>query len=300
MISDGTAVSYTANVLDVGAVDVIKRSADGLTSLGAGETISDSDEIAFVQGTAAGNIISTWIPGSKISGWSGYSYVDQTPQVTKLAFATDFTAAGVATVKFVEHNGGQQAYNRKSYILNVAAGLSSINFCLALEAAINANPPSWIVTPVTNNGTNIDITGTTFADSTSPKTELASFKTASEGIDGGNGMVITVSTSGIGPSLGHGDPEVMADYEKTLEGNKSFYNRVTQPNTPPRHIVLTDTYDVYTLTYDNPEPGQIRGVDNKRSISIAYKVSGAGQTAMEGQLNPYLASCPGAFGGITL
>ena len=95
LVSNGTAVTYTNNVLAAGAIDIIKRSADGHTPLLPGDTITGSDEIAFLLGgtAAEGNIFSTWIPGRDIEGWFGRSYTAQAAQVTTLSVATNATAA---------------------------------------------------------------------------------------------------------------------------------------------------------------------------------------------------------------
>ena len=50
LIGNDAAVSYDANgLLADGAIDIQKLSSDGPTSLGAGDTIADSDQIRIVQ-----------------------------------------------------------------------------------------------------------------------------------------------------------------------------------------------------------------------------------------------------------
>jgi hypothetical protein len=127
-----------------------------------------------------------------------------------------------------------------------------------------------------------------------------------EGIDGSNGPVATITynnfPTNVVPSLGYGSAEVLSQYEKSLQGDRSFYNRIMQPNTPPSYIdtATPTTYDVYSLVAENGSVGQIKGVDNVRSITVAYKVSGTGQAAFEGKINPWLNSCPGSFAAVQL
>lgn len=304
LVSDGTAPAYTNGVLANGAIDIQIESPAGPVSLSAGQTISDSGKIRFVQGTPEGkNIFSPWIDGKYITVWKGESYSAQVPQVSRLAIATNFVAAGEATVKLVELNNGQAQFKRKSYVIPVTASMTPTQFCTALAAAINADLPDFIAS-ITNNGTSIDFTGKSF--SLTLGTELSNFKIVDEGLDGSNGAVATVTynnpPTSVLPSLGYGSAEVLAQYEKSLQGDRSFYNRVELPNTPPSYIDIATptTYDVYSLVADNGALGQIKGVDNVRSLTIAYKVSGTDQANFEAKLNGYLASCPGAFAPVNL
>ena len=64
LVSNGTAVAYTNGVLASGAIDIQIEDPAGPVSLSAGQTISDSNKIRFVQGTPEGkNIFSPWIDG---------------------------------------------------------------------------------------------------------------------------------------------------------------------------------------------------------------------------------------------
>lgn len=305
LVSNGTAVAYTNGVLASGAIDIQIEDPAGPVSLSAGQTISDSNKIRFVQGTPEGkNIFSPWIDGKNISVWKGESYSAQVAQVSRIAIsAVNFVAAGEATVKLVELNNGQAQFKRKSYVIAISAGQTPTQFCTALAAAINADLPDFIDS-ITNNGTSIDFTGKTF--SLTLGTELSNFKIVDEGIDGSNGPVATITynnpPTNVVPSLGYGSAEVLSQYEKSLQGDRSFYNRIMQPNTPPSYIdtATPTTYDVYSLVAENGSVGQIKGVDNVRSITIAYKVSGTGQAAFEGKINPWLNSCSGSFTAVQL
>ena len=168
----------------------------------------------------------------------------------------------------------------------------------AAVAAILADLPDSVslVAPL---GTGIQFTGNTF--SLSSGTELSNFRIAVEGLTD-NGVVITGSGNSVDPSLGYGDAEVLGQYEKSLQGDRSFYNRVELPNTPPSYIVGGVQYDTYSLVADNSALGQIKGVDNVRSITIAINDAAvtAAQADFEGVLNGWLATVPGTFGAVAL
>jgi hypothetical protein len=77
-----------------------------------------------------------------------------------------------------------------------------------------------------------------------------------------------------------------------------------QPNTPASYIVPGETYDLYSIQWLNPQVGQIKGVDNRRTLTIAFEggtaAIGATQIAFQAALNAYLATVPGAFNPVSL
>jgi hypothetical protein len=271
-----------------------------------------------VQGTAGGNIFSPWINGKDIFSWAGQNYAAQTAQESDLDFgAVAATVAGVMTVKFTEVNNGVEQFRRKSATINVTAGQTANNIALAFLSAFTGIPTNllvqatpyavvgapWITMEMTNiPGAVITVTGSTF--SLANGTDLASFGTASEGIDTSNGTDLTVTVNAT-PSKGSGVADVLSEYELSLQGNRGFYNRLVQPNTPASYIdlVTPGTYDLYSIQWLNPQVGQIKGVDNRRTLTIAME-DGAGidpeQTAFELALNSYLATVPGAFNPVNI
>ncbi len=304
LVSNGVAVSYTDNVLASGALDIVKRTADGFVSLAAGETIADSDEIRFVQGTPEGkNLFSPWIPGTAISGWTGASYSAQVPQITTSTVLGPAVADANINVKIVNLNGGQAQFKRKNWTVPILAGDTAIQVCDKIKVAIAADPADFATESNVTGTATLIFTGNVFNIANS--TELTSFRTAFEGFDGSNGLTVSVAATGTGPILGAGDGNVLFDYEKTLKGDRSYYNRIFLPNTPPSYVNVATEYDVYTLAFKNPAEGQIRGVDNLREISIAFDSDvaptiAAVKTAFEAQINPYVTSTPGTFPAVTL
>ena len=299
IIGNDVVVAYTNGVLAPGAVDIQKEGAAGANStpLLATDTYATAKKIRFVQGTAEGkNIVSPWIDGKDIVVWKGETFSGQAAQVTTLTFGGAFIADGEATVKLIGLNQGQAQFERKSYTISVSATTTGAAFAATLEGLIAADLPSFIASSSEAAGV-ITLNGTVF--SLSLDTELGSFKVASEGIlDNG----VTLAISSTAPSLGYGDAEVLGQYEKSLQGDRSFYNRVELPNTPPSYIVGGVQYDTYSLVADNGALGQIKGVDNVRSITVAINdaAATAAQSNFQGILNAWLATVPGAFGPVTL
>ena len=311
LVSDGTAVSYSSGELAAGAIDVVKRTTDGFESLVATDTIADSDAIQFVMGTAAGtaNIMSAWIPGSAVKRWTGKNYVNQVAQITTFSLTTDPTADFEATLKVVRVVDGEGKFERKSWTVNavdadtvttLATKIVSDMTGLAVPVASTSYAViglPWLTVSFAVGV--ITLTGSTFVFS--PHAPLARFRTVSENMGGSYGTTSAVAAVGVGPIEGYGDPEILKEKQEQLEGTQfGYYNRIQLPLAPERYVVGTDTYDMYNLSFENPTVGQIHGVDNKREIMIAYKVSGTGQLAFQNKINPWLASCPGAFGAIEL
>ena len=306
------AASYTNGVLASGTVDVQKQDPAGnATSLLPTDTYADVKKIRIVQGTPEGkNIFSPWIDGKDIVVWKGESYSPQVPHVFTVTLATNITAAGEATFKLVELNNGQAQFVRKSVTIPVSAGQTPTQVAQDIVDAMAGVSNSVATTvyqivgfpqaTIEYNAGVIEINGDIF--SLSAGTELANIKFASEGLDGSNGMTATLATTS-SPSLGYGDAEVLAQHEKSLQGDRSFYNRVQQPNTPPSYIDVATplNYNIYSIVADNGSVGQIKGVDNVRNISIAMNTAAALlKTNFQDKLNPWLNSVPGAFANVTL
>jgi hypothetical protein len=301
LVSDLTAPAFTNGRLATGAVCAIEKTASGFTIVNPFSTYATSPEICFVQGTAGGNIFSPWINGKDIFSWAGQNYAAQTAQETRLTFTTAATVAGYMTVKLTEVNNGVEQFRRKSYVIPVTASQSANSIATAFFTAMGADLPSWIASVANGTPGRLDIIGSTF--SISANTELASFGTATEGIDSSNGTTVAVSVFAT-PSKGSGNADVLSEYELSLQGNRGFYNRLVQPNTPASYIVPGETYDLYSIQWLNPQVGQIKGVDNRRTLTIAFEggtaAIGATQIAFQAALNAYLATVPGAFNPVSL
>ena len=309
LVSDGTAPSFSSGLLAAGAVAVLKKSAAGLTQLTAGETITDTDCIQLVHRVGTKNIFSPWIPGRDVILWTGQSYTAQTAQATTLTFATTSVAAGDVTVKVTSQGPGVQQFKRKSWTASIAASTTAANVANAIMALMTGLPSStsWSgsyaiigcdFATASCSGAVITVTGTTL--SIANNTELSRFEFGQEGF-GPTGITTTLTVANTAnPSAGVGDANIVKRLEESLWGNQSFYNRIVQPNTPTSNVVMTDTYDIYTLKFRNPVPGQINGVDNTSTFVIAYKVSGTDQANFEGRMNGYLASVPGQFAPVVL
>ena len=297
LIGDGTTVLYDANgLLADGAVDVQKLSSDGPTSLVAGDTIADSDQIRIVQGGPAGidvNIVSPWIYGKDIVAWGGQSYAAQTPAENTITITGPSTEAGTLHIKLINKSNGAEPFQIKNYDVAVANGDAQNAIATAINTAINADLPSWITTcavaanVVTLTGQVKDANneyGTIF--------DIAEEDVATADATSIGGVTVTVaSTADYAPGVGDGH-----FIKKMEEDNRGvaygFYNRVELPNTPAASAVVGTTYDVYHLvaTKDGSSASQIHGVDNLIEIYVASPAGDADGILFENQVNSYAAS----------
>jgi len=301
LVSTGLAPTYTNGVLSAGSVDILKKPVAGQATpfnpLLAGDNISDSDSICFIQGTAAGkNIQTPWIPAKDIVRWTGRAYQLQVAQVTTVTFSNLPTVAGTMSLKLISVGIGQEQYERKTYEIQVPANHPLASIAIDFAAAINANLPDFLASAAAV-GVTVVLTGKISSSVTGQV--ITSFQTISpEGLDGSNGTTITIAATA--PDQGSGDGDLLVDFEKQLQGNVGFYNRITQPNTPVSYIAAGSNYDIYSLSFLTGPVGQIKGVDNKREIIIAYVDGGADQLVFQSKINGYLATAPGAFAAVTL
>ena len=319
LISDGATATYTAGLLAPGAIDVVGLSADGPETLSPGDTISDYAAIRLIQGTAAGraNVVSPWIDGSSVSRWVGQSYAAQTAQSSTLTFATVPSAGGTEmSIKVIDRAIGQAQFQRASASYTTVAGSLTVHaVTINLMASLTGLPIASIaattdyaipgmdrvVAQVNNisSATVITLTGNTF--DSDPYSVLASFESASENLNGDFGTTLTVASTGT-PTLGNGgDGNLIVELEASLQGmGRGYYDRVQLPVVPPAYAVAATSYDLYKLGFGNATPGSINGVDNQREIIIAAPEADADNVIFENKINPWLASCPGAFGAVNL
>lgn len=296
IVGNDVAVAYTNGVLAAGAVDIQKEAPTGATSLLAADTYATVKKIRFVQGTAEGkNIVSPWIDGKNLVAVKSEVAAVQTAKIVDIVFpavAVAFTAAGEVTIKLTNVGQGQAQFERKSYVFSVGPGTAILDSDDLRTEFLASATPDFIAT-FALNGTDARVSGTTF--SLTLGTELANFEIGLEGLDGSNGVTLSLNDIQI-PSLGYGDSEVLGQYEKSLQGDRSFYNRVELPNTPPSYVVSGSSYDLYSFVADNGALGQIKGVDNVRNITIGLDNAGAAViAAFEAQVGPWLLTTPGAF-----
>ena len=321
IIGDGTAYGTTNGLVDAGAVSIQKLSASGPTELGAGETIADSAQIRFLQGTSGRDIVTPWIYGKDVVHFGGKTYsapVSQISTVTVSANATNTSDVEV-TLKFVNTSNGQaDPFDAKSF--TVVTNASGVNtqaeigeaFVDEMYAGYNSGGGSvsatqtdelpWFVKSIAWDNTSLLTFVGWDKGETMQNGQVAEYPTTFEikienGDAAANGGTYTIAT-GTTASRGYGYGEYIYEMESELMGtNYGYYNRVQLPVAPSNTASKTTTYDTYQIvaTKDGSSNSQIHGVDNLIDITIALPTDASGAASaygiiFEGKLNPYMNS----------
>ena len=321
MIGDGTT---STGVEAAGAVGIEKLSATGPTQLVPGDTISDSAQIRFIQGTSGRNIVSPWIYGKDVVHFGGKSYsapVSQISTVDVTAAATNSADVEVS-LKFVNTSNGQtDPFDAKSFhVITNATGVNTQAeigeaFVDEMYAGYNSGGgsvsatqtdelPHFVKSIAWDNTSLLTFVGYDKGE-TMQNGQVAEYPTTfkifiENGDAAANGGTYTIATGTVA-SRGYGYGEYIYEMESELMGtNYGYYNRVQLPVAPSNTASKTATYDVYQIvaTKDGSSNSQIHGVDNLIDISIALPAGDADGLIFEGKLNPWMNSA--GFGSVNL
>jgi len=310
IVGDGTAVSWADGLVADGAVSIEKMSALGPTELVLGDTFATAPQIRIVGGGTDGrNIVTPWIYGKDVVNWSGSSFVAQVAEVAVSTLSTDATAIGKHRLKVINLTNGASPFEFKNYEIDVdpATNDTPTEQGVLFLAAINADLPHW-VKGVTHSSGALSFTGYKKGEAKadgSIQEDLVHMSFAFEtevtatGALNSNGTTdaTTYSTTG---NRGAGDVYYLKQFENELMGTShGYYNRLELPNAPTNQVLITNTYDVYSLvaTKDGSSSSQIHGVDNLIELNIGLKPGDADSLVVENKLNAYLA---GSFPNVIL
>ena len=301
------AATYANGVLGAGAIDIQKMTASGPTTLVMGDTVATAPQIRLVQGNGTTNIVSPWFYGRDIIDWSGRSYTAAViDDITYTVSALTATAAGEATIKFINKTNGLEPFEMKSWTVPYAVGATATNIADALKAEIIADPAKFCIElqAATSNAT-LQPTGYAigavngYGEVTEKSVILDVAFEDVNGTDAARTLSGVVATS---PTDGAGDGVFVKLMEERNHGTQfGYYLRGHLPNTPVSYAVATTNYDMWHLaaTKDGSSASQIQGVDNVIDITMANTVGSAANALLnENKLNAYCASV--GFGNVIL
>ena len=301
------AATYANGVLGNGAIDIQKMSGTGPTTLVLGDTVAVAPQIRFVQGNGTTNIVSPWIYGKDIVDWSGRSYTAAViDDVTYTISALTATAAGEATIKFIDKTNGNEPFTFKSWTVAYPIGATATTIADALKAEIIADPAKFCIElqAATSNAT-IQPTGYAIGATDGYGDLVVKSKILDVAFEDVNATDASRTVAGVvatSPSDGAGDGIFVRKMEEENQGTQSgYYNRIQQPIAPTLVAVNATNYDMWHVaaTKDGSSASQIHGVDNVISITMANTVGSAANALLnENKLNAYCASV--GFGNVTL
>jgi len=317
----------TPNLAD-GEIVVLDKD---MQILAAGSTISDTDTIYIIQGTgdtydysdASGDavtsvrrfICSDPIEGKLVRSWKGLSY-DAKSEETNI-----FTIAGMTPVvgteyavrivyKDINEHPGQYTQT----VRHIATSAVLDTFGAAFVAAITAAGTGLRVTAAYGAGADtITLTAKAIPECTSSLTDIDKFSQVRFEafyyyIDAnGNWQewgCTSLANTGVVADHGQGTWEIVRDLEKAAKGYRGFTNRITFPiSEPDTYTVKNETYGTLVIESDK----SYRSSDDwakqaplSTVVVIPANIAGNQTVDVLAVLNPWFASCPGAFDTVTV
>jgi len=302
--------------------------------LTAGDTIVDTDYIFICQATGetfdytneAGTLTSAnrkllfsdKIEGAKVRKFLGRSHVVKAEQVSTITVTGMTAVAGTEYLirivyKDIKEHPGQ--FTQTYRIIADAADAASLDvFTDSVAAKINAHSGRRV--QATESATTIILTGREIPECCSGLTDIDKFSMtefdaiALEVNSDGNQIALDsgITTNAFvttGPTYGSGNWEQIRDLEKAYLGHIGISNKTQFPIIQPDMCtVVDDTFDLIIIEHDTTylAPNN-QGVETTPLTTIvALKVESAGDqsTLLLAQLNPWMASCPGAFSNVAV
>ncbi len=294
----------------------------------AGATVSDTDTIYLIQGTgdtydyadASGDavtsvrrfIVSDPIEGAFVKSYKGVSYDAKGEQAADLDVTGMTPVVGTEYVvrivykDMTEHPGQfTQTYRF------IATSATLATFTTSFAAVINAHAGSRVV--ATRDATSVILTGKPIPECTTALTDIDKFSqvefeafyyyvgTAGAWTEWDATTVVQTITAA---DHGQGTWEQVRDLEKAQKGYRGFTNRTTFPvKEPTTYTVKSETYDLLIIESDKSYTSS--DAWNKQAplttiLAMPYTATSNQMATVLSVLNPWFASCPGAFDAVTV
>lgn len=323
---DVTADATSLATLDSGEIIVLKENG---SLLAAGETLADSASITIAVGSGDANaaatgylpVFSNKIQGANVKRWTGQSYqaaVQQSSTAAIVAYGTGGNATADTTYSLaVIIKNDKVAFSerqlRKVFSTVVLKGNAITSAAVATAIYNNmVADPYFQANGTTKAGAYINVT-----DAGNGTLTLAGIAQTYKVIDGYEQVSFEITkalnidgstiTYGTAPTPGSGTVAKLKDLERFLKTNRGITNFTKFP-TPDAvsetDVLSTELYDIYVIEHDDVHPsadlnGQIAS-PCATYIAVPYDAAAGNGNALESILNPYFASCPGAFAAVNL
>jgi hypothetical protein len=311
--ADGT------NALASGEIVVLDKN---LKVLAAGATIADTDNIYVAQGTAntydAGSltgvreiVLSNAIQGSKVKSYRGETYAAKSEQATTLDFTGITPVVGTEYIirviyKDITEHPGQFTHTYR-YVSTTA---TLANFIDAIDEKINAHSGRRV--NATNTDDTLILTGREIKECATSLNDIDPFTMVefdafavyvdSDGnwaeLQGSGGHSTTAA------SRGSGNWEQIRDLEKASLSHRGPTNTTHFPVIKPDFAtVVNATYNLIVIEHDisylSPDNAYVKDAPLTTVIAIQVESGGTQLTSVLAQLNPWMASTPGAFASVS-
>lgn len=318
----------TTNTIANGEILVLDKN---MAVLAAGATIADTDTIYVAQGTGETEtyvnkvgitvsflrfILSSPIEGALVKSFRGVSYDAKSEQTASwvLTACAPITADTEIVIRIVykdinEHPG--QFTQTYRYKVTAAAGGNIDLIGAALETVINAHSGRRVTAGYTAGTNTLLLTARAIPECTTGVTDIDKFSqvrfdsffnyvdTEGNWQDWGGVNTNTVADHG------QGTWEQVRDLEKAARAYIGLDNKTHFPViAPDLYTTLNATYDLLVIesdkSYQSPDNQYIKKQPITTVIAIVVPSSGTQMTDVLAVLNPWMASCPGAFSNVAV
>lgn len=318
--SAGDFATLADNIAD-GEIAVVDKNKVYLT---AADTIADSDTIFILQGTGTENtftnesgtsltyrevLSSPPIEGKNVSVYSGTSYTAKSEEVVTIDLTSATFVSGTDyLLRVVYHDINEHPGQFTATYRWTATSTDKDTEGAALAAKIMAHSGRRI--SASYSSPSLTLTALPIPGCTSSLNDIDEFSMVSFDVflnyidsDGYWQSVSGASSSKSGPTFGSGNWEQVRDAEKTEFGLKGITNQITFPVIKPDfRTVKSETYDKIVIEHSKSyvAPNN-QGAEVTPMRTVIYLPDTASQTTdILGQLNPWMASLPGAFATVSV
>jgi len=329
-VVSGVAITTTTGSTGLadGEVVVLNKYFQVLTP---GSTISDTDIIYICQGTGetydyvneAGTavttnrriILSDPIQGSLVRSFKGVSYAAKSEQIDTWTLTGLVPVVGteyLVRIVYKDMNEHPGQFTQTYRIIATDALLAT--FVVAMNAKINAHSGRR-VNSTTNTTTTLVLTGRPIPACTTGLTDIEEFRMVEfesfiNYVDADGNWAEIVCTSATPcvrtpADYGSGTWEQIRDMEKSALPYRGIHNFTLFPvQLPTVNAVLNATYDLIVIEHDksylSPDNQYVKQAPLTTVLAFVVPSAGTQEVDVLGQLNPWMASCPGAFTNVAV
>ena len=296
--------------------------------LAEGATIADSDIIYVCQGTgstytyateaAPGTpvtarhlLLSDPIYGKGVKTFKGVAYSAPSQQVTTVDFTGFTPVVGTEYLVYVVYKDVNEHPNQFTQTYRVISTTVVLATWIdLLDAKVNAHSGRRV--DATNTNTTLVLTGKAIPSSTTSLTDIDKYSMVEFDVfvnyidsDGNWAAVPVTSNTTVVASYGNGSWYQLRDLEKAYLGWTGPTNSTLFPIIKPEmRTVKSTTYNIITIEherpYTSPDNQYVKYAPLTTTIAMVVPAAGAQQVNVLAQLNPWMASTPGAFANVAL
>jgi hypothetical protein len=314
---DGTVLYGTSHDFETGELAVLDKNKkllvagatiDTTDTIYIAETLADTYDVTGETGVSVTGInkllISAPIVGAKVKSYKGRAYSAAVEQVVTITPTLTPVVATEYVLRIVYTDTREKPGQVTATYRHVATDATLATLLTAMVAKINAHTQRRV--NATGGTTDIVLTGRAMpydiTDSVDSIDEYyqVNFKAFLTSANWGTATTPVVYTTK--PFPGNGTWKLVRDKEKFAQSYKGITNRTHFPVIKPAMRTVSSTnYDCIVIEHDQPvQTPDNQYIKDTQCTTEIYIVDGAAQTAtLLSKLDPWMASCPGAFAAIT-